>query len=255
VDGDGESDLDPSRTYYFGGSGGGIWGVQFLALEPSVATGVVTALGDGLGDVVRLGAARPLLGASLGSRTPSLLNGGPDPLVPTNPFPFRENLPLRNQPLVVNDIPGAIAIQELLDRVEWAMQSGEAVSHASHLRARPLEGLHAKAVLIQFAKGDKQIPNPTTTAFLRAGDFADRATYFRNDIAYAANPTLPKDPHQFWYNIFTAPAVTMIALQAEEQAATFLASDGQLTIDPDGAGPLFETPIAGPLPEGLSFIP
>jgi len=26
-------------------------------------------------------------------------------------------------------------------------------------------------------------------------------------------------------------------------------------IDPDGAGPLFETPIVAPLPEDLSYIP
>jgi hypothetical protein len=30
--------------------------------------------------------------------------------------------------------------------------------------------------------------------------------------------------------------------------ATFLASDGQTTLDPDGPGPLFETPFAGALP-------
>jgi hypothetical protein len=35
----------------------------------------------------------------------------------------------------------------------------------------------------------------------------------------------------------------------------FLASAGTVTIDPDGAGPLFETPIFGPLPETLNFIP
>ncbi|HVI70291.1 MAG TPA: hypothetical protein VM656_02250 [Pyrinomonadaceae bacterium] len=29
---------------------------------------------------------------------------------------------------------------------------------------------------------------------------------------------------------------------------------GGLTIDPDGPGPLFEVPLAGPLPEDLAFI-
>jgi hypothetical protein len=37
--------------------------------------------------------------------------------------------------------------------------------------------------------------------------------------------------------------------------ATFLASSGAVTIDPDGPGPFYETPIAGPLPETLNFIP
>jgi dienelactone hydrolase len=255
VDDDGTADLDPSRIGFFGGSGGGVWGGQFLALEPDVATGVLASLGGGLADVVRLGNARPLFGAALAARTPSLLNGGPDPLIPSSPFPFRENLPPRDAPPLVTSIPGAIAIQELIERVEWVMQSGEVVGHASHLRARPLPRLQAKAVLIQFAKGDKQIPNPTTSAFLRAGGLADRATYFRNDLAFAANPALPKDPHQFWYNLFTSPAATAIALASEEQAAAFLESGGALLVDPDGAGASFETPIAGPLPEDLSFIP
>jgi hypothetical protein len=26
-------------------------------------------------------------------------------------------------------------------------------------------------------------------------------------------------------------------------------------IDPDGAGPIFETPMVGPLPEDLAFLP
>jgi hypothetical protein len=255
VDGDGAQDLDPSRILFFGGSGGGNWGGQFLALEPDVAAGVLTVLGGGLGDVARLGAGRPVFGASLGARVPSLLNGGPDPLQPTNPFPFRENLPQRDQPAVINDIPGAIAIQDLLDRLEWVMQPGEVAAWSPHLRARPLDGLQAKEVLIQLAKGDKQTPNPTTSAFLRAGGLADVASYFRNDLAFAANAALPKDPHQFWYNIFTSPTATAIAVAAEEQAAAFLASGGVQIVDPDGSGSMFETPIAGPLPEDLSYIP
>lgn len=35
----------------------------------------------------------------------------------------------------------------------------------------------------------------------------------------------------------------------------FFVSDGTVAIDPDGPdGPLFEVPIAGPLPEDLGFI-
>jgi hypothetical protein len=35
-----------------------------------------------------------------------------------------------------------------------------------------------------------------------------------------------------------------------------LASNGALTLDPDGpAGPIFEVPVVPPLPEGLNFIP
>jgi hypothetical protein len=42
---------------------------------------------------------------------------------------------------------------------------------------------------------------------------------------------------------------------ARQQIAEFFASDGVNVIDPDGIGPLFEVPVAGPLPEELNLIP
>jgi len=61
------------------------------------------------------------------------------------------------------------------------------------------------------------------------------------------------DPHTFLSNIGGASGP--LAVAAQQQIATFLASGGTVTIDPDGPGPFFETPIAGPLPEGLNFLP
>src|SRR5215216_5807885 len=58
---------------------------------------------------------------------------------------------------------------------------------------------------------------------------ADRATFFRFDLAYAQNPAIGTNPHEF-----LAEAGSAIALQGKGQIATFLASDGQVTIDPDG---------------------
>ena len=42
--------------------------------------------------------------------------------------------------------------------------------------------------------------------------------------------------------------IAQAAVAAQNQIALFFASDGATTIDPDGAGPLFETPIGIPLP-------
>ena len=53
---------------------------------------------------------------------------------------------------------------------------------------------------------------------------------------------------------FLDPAARPIALGYWEQIGTFLASDGMEIIHPEPAA-YFETPIQGPLPEGLSFIP
>ena len=246
VDADGQADLDSSRIYYFGQSFGGIYGTKFLAVEPNVAAGVPNVAGGAIIEITRLSPTfRPLLTAALGARVPSLLN---------LPGAFNENIPLRDLPPVVNTVPGAMAIQEYIDRAEWVTQAGNPVAYAPHLRRDPLHGVPAKSVIFQFAKGDQTVPNPTTSAILRAGDLADRATYFRNDIAFAANPAVPKNPHTFLTRI-NVPAVAAVAFGAQQQIATFFASDGTAIIDPDGAGALFEVPIAGPLPEDLSYIP
>jgi len=50
-----------------------------------------------------------------------------------------------------------------------------------------------------------------------------------------------------------ASSAAALAVAAQEQIATFFQSDGAVIIDPDRAGPFFEVPIAGPLPEGLNF--
>jgi len=130
----------------------------------------------------------------LDKHVPSLLNGGPDPILypgnpspfPANTFPFRDNLPPFCDEPCTNTIPGAIAIQEEIERIEWAGQSGDTLAYASHVRKNPLAGNEAKPVLYTFAKGDENVANPTTSALLRAGDLGDRAAFFRNDLAYAA---------------------------------------------------------------------
>jgi len=255
VDGDGSVDLDGQRIYYAGQSFGGIYGTIFLGVEPSIQAGVPNVAGGSIIEIVRLSPSFRLLGAiALASRQPPLINL--PPLPPPTPFPFNlvfnENIPLRNQPPVVNNVPGALAIAEVFDRTEWVSQSGNPVSYAPFIRKRPLTGNAAKPVIFQFAKGDMTVPNPTTTAILRAGDLADRATYFRNDLAFVASGT-SKNPHTFLTNISGPGAPYAIA--AQRQIATFFATNGATTNDPDGPGPFFETPIAGPLPETLNFIP
>jgi hypothetical protein len=152
---------------------------------------------------------------------------------------FNENLPLRNgisltvrlqggssqtiQSPVTNTVEGAMAIQDFLDDSVWVQQSGSPVAFAPYLRKNPLAGGPAKPVIFQFAKGDETVPNPNVTAILRAGDLADRATYYRHDLAFADNHNLPWDPHTFLVDNTTFQAIT---LGAQEQIATFFASDG-----------------------------
>jgi hypothetical protein len=156
---------------------------------------------------------------------------------------FDENMPLRNLPIVTDTVPGASAIQEVIDRNEWAQQAANPAAYAPYI---------TQPVIFQFARGDKTVPNPTASAIFRACGCAARATLFRNDLAFAANPALPKNPHTFLTNVGGPGAP--FAFEAQAQIATFFASDGGTTIDPDGLGPFFETPTSI-VPEDLAFIP
>ena len=115
----------------------------------------------------------------------------------------------------------------------------------------PLAHVPEKTVLIQFARGDQVVPNPLTSTMLRAGDLADRATLYRHDLASAENPLLLKVGHPFAYLV---TVFGDISRGAQEQIATFIESDGATVIHPEPAR-FFEVPLAGPLPEDLSFIP
>ncbi len=275
VDGDGFSDLNSSRIYYFGWSLGGIYGTVFLSVEPRVQVGVFNSPAGPIIERQRLsvfpGLGRELLGQSLALRTPWLLNapgitslGG----VAVNPPHFNENFPLRDgiplrvrladgtsqdiQSPVTNTVTGAMAIQEVVENAKWVSDSGNPVAYSPHLRRDLLAGVPTKSVIYQFGKGDQIAPNPTATAIVRSGDLADRATFYRHDLAFAENPTLPTQPHGFMVRI-EIPAFRAIALGAQEQIAVFFATGGEVIIHPEPAR-FFEVPIVLPLPEDLGYI-
>jgi integrase len=117
VDGDGVMDLDPSQIFYFGLSfGGGALGQLFMAIEPDVKVGVLASPAgmNSRFDLIRMRpAGRAQAGEALAARIPSLLNSpglnswGGVPVA--GPF-FNENTPLRNLPIVTNQVAGAMDI-------------------------------------------------------------------------------------------------------------------------------------------------
>ena len=138
--------------------------------------------------------------------------------------------------------------------MSWVSQASNAVAYAPYLRESPLPGRPKKQVLVQFAKGDRSMTNPTTTALIRAGQLTDRTTLYRAELAQTSDPRgMPKNPHNFLLGVDTAERP--FALAAQRQIAAFLASGGTKILDPDGDGDVFETPIKGPLPEDLGFLP
>jgi hypothetical protein len=242
VDGAGGADLSTTRIYYAGQSFGGIYGVPLLGLEPDVRAGVANVPGGPIIEIARLSPNfRILVGLALLTRQPSLYNTSPPDPALNN---FNENIPLRNQPIRIDTVPGASAIQKAIDNSEWAQQAANPAAYAPFVAP--------ERVIVQFARGDRTVPNPTTSAILRAGDLASRATLYRHDLAFAANAAVGTNPHAFLTGV--AGAGAGFAFAAQQQIATFFASDGALTVDPDAAGPFFETPTSM-VPEDLAYLP
>ena len=77
-----------------------------------VRAGVVNVPGGPIIEIARLSpASGRSWGISLISRMPSLYNAAPNPSFTS----FKENIPLRNEPIRVDTVPGASAIQQVID--------------------------------------------------------------------------------------------------------------------------------------------
>jgi hypothetical protein len=260
VDGDGSVDLDASNILFLGNSFATGYETCFLAVEPEVRIAVIGSPGalPGRPDLLtKRPSGRTLVGAWLADRTPSLLNdayglttwGG---IPVTAPF-YNENMPLRDVPPVTNTIPGAMAIQEHFDRIEWVQASNDFATQSRHLVVEPLPGVPAKTVLVLFAKGDLTAPNPRSSALVRFGQLRERTIYYRNDLAFAEDPTVPKNPHTFLQPIAGAGIAAQVARGGQLTIAEYLASGGTVINHPTPTR-FFEFPIEV-LPEDFSFIP
>ena len=248
LNGDGRPDLDPSRIYYVGESLGSLYGTIFSAIEPGVRASVLNVGGGTVEDIVRWSSAYHGLAAGLlASRTPSLLN---------LPNDFNDNYPFPDQPVRVNDVPGAIQIQNALELYEWLDSPGDPVYYAPHLVASPLPGVPAKNILFQFARADQTMPNPATTRLIQAAQ-QPLTWEYRHDLALAAGLPLPQDPHPFLALFIGISGTTVefpsleaiyIGLAAQQQVAGFFASDGVSAPDPNTYLPPF-------LPQGLFEVP
>jgi hypothetical protein len=96
---------------------------------------------------------------------------------------------------------------------------------------------------MQFARGDRTVTNPANSALIRAAGLQSSAWEYRHDLARGLVPDLPLDPHPFLVLFVALDGSTVqlpglaglaISLDAQNQIAGFLSSDGA-TI-PDGNG-------------------
>lgn len=234
VDGDGSVDLDRERIAYVGQSFGGIYGTLLMAVDPLVRVGVLNVAGGPIVEIARQSPVfRGLVGDQLKRRQPPLMNGEQD---------FTESIPLPGEAPVREPAAGALDIQAYFDRAEWLSQPANPVAFAPYLKQAPLLGVGVKAVLYQWAVGDRTVPNPTTAALLRAGLLQPVSSLYRHDLAGLSERF--KNPHGFL--VWTAfPEVYAIGRAAQEQVARFFVSGGR-QIEP--VLPQFE--IGAALPAG-----
>ena len=139
----------------------------------------------------------------LGSRVPSLLNLKTD---------FASDSVLCNQPAHVVSVPGAPAIQEYFERIEWLSMPGDQMAYAPHLSWSTLPGVPAKRVLIQFGKGDLRAVNPTETALVLSANMQQTTSFYRHDLAREMWPDLNPDGHLYALRISPLPTVPLTVL-------------------------------------------
>ncbi len=192
--------LDPSKIYYSGISLGAIYGSMLHAVAPDIQTAALVSGGGSLIDISRWTQAsflRTITIATVGNRTPSLLNNGND---------FNDNYVLRDQPPLVNNVAGAIDIQNLFGNLEWLQSAGDPLSFATHLKLSPLPNVPAKQALFFIPRGDKTVPNPQESNLIRAAGMLNSSLLYRSWIRRLRRRsswarTLSDDPHAFLVDI------------------------------------------------------
>jgi hypothetical protein len=254
IDGDGARDLDPNQISYWGWSLGANYGMGFYAVTPEVTAAAFESIGGPATEHRRLSpVARGRVGEWLAARTPSLLNSTDgltsiDGVTMPPPY-FNENQPLRDEPPVVNTVPGAIAIQQWLERRTWIGRNADAAAYAPLVGTRP--------VLLHFALGDQRHQNPGTSEIVRTGKLAAQTVLFRHDLFF---PTLDpavqvqgaiKQAH-WWFSALGQAPQRPIVLDAQGQSAQFLASGGTV-LAPMTNPQYWEVPTTT-LPDTLNYI-
>jgi hypothetical protein len=221
ADGTGKPTLDGSRIYDVSHSFGVTYGTILNAMEPNVRAAALIA---GAGSIVDAAAiALPFRGltaiAFLSGRVPNLLNRGD--------YNYEQNYVYRNLPPVVNDIPGAIALQNFFERSEWYQNNGDALGYVTHLQQSPLPGNPKKPILTMWHTKDVTMPNPMTLQWLRGYGLTGLDRAFRQDLARTMVPRLPADPHRFTFleGPFI-PEMDTISAALQAEITGFFQADG-----------------------------
>jgi pimeloyl-ACP methyl ester carboxylesterase len=259
LDGDGKPDLDASRIYYAGESLGAMYGTVLTAVEPTVRAAMLNVGGGSTVDIARWSPSyRALSIEMLATRVPQLLNRHDS---------YNEDYVLPGQAPHVVRAPGAMAIQNVFESLEWLSMQGDPMAFAPHLSGAPLAGAVARPVLWQFARADRTMPNPATANLIKAANGLASTWEYRHDLARAKAPDLPLNPHPFLalFVSLDGSAIKLpgfdglsITLDAQQQMAGFFSADGAAIPNPNFLSfvlfgfPVFEQPATLPTDFGYA---
>jgi pimeloyl-ACP methyl ester carboxylesterase len=250
LDGDGTPDLDASHIYYAGESLGAMYGTVFTALEPSVRAAMLNVGGGSTIDIARWSPSyRDLTIEMLATRVPELLNRHNS---------YNEDYVLPGQAPHAVRVPGALAIQNVFESLEWLSMQGDPLAFAPHVGV---------PVLWQFARADRTMPNPATANLIKAANGLGSTWEYRHHLARAKAPDLPLNPHPFLalFVSLDGGAIQLpgldglsITLDAQQQMAGFFKSDGTAIPNANGLSqlifgfPVFEQPATLPTDFGYA---
>ena len=180
----------------------------------------------------------------------SLLVGVPaDVLVRRDPLPLAEYFRAHGLVLVVT--------LDATDGLNRAAEAPGLVAAGRSLAEPEVRELYRHyAVAIDTLLRPDYLGLAAETNLIRAANMRESTTLYRHDLALAAVPDLPRNPHSIFYSGST-PDGEVIASAAKREMAEFLASGGARIPDvnylvrPRFGVDLFGVPQI--LPEGLSF--
>lgn len=245
LDGDGGADLDSTRISLLGQSLGGALGTLLAATAPAIGSAVLNVPPGAEVDTFRWSPVfHPVFGvAAVSNRQPSLLNQGAD---------FDDDMPFPWEAVRIRTLPGAAQLQDFFERSEWLSALATPTFLAPYLKQATLPGSPIKRVLFQFALGDKTVPNPSTSALIRAANLREQSTLYRADLAKAAVPSMLDDPHSYLVPL-GPPQSLFVSIATLQQAILFLQSpagvpppDVNSVVRPIFGADLFETPATLP---------
>jgi hypothetical protein len=233
----------PADRGYFGISNGGRIGGILMGVDPRIPTAVLnvppSAAFVPLADQWRSGWSLQF------SYMKPALNNAPHPVLDF----FTEDIPWRGEPVQVGLVEGAEAIHAFIDRARWAATPMNAAAYANRY------AVLGKKVMVQVARGDAAVNNPSTADLIREGGLQSssclvwpRRSKWESQISGSWLGSI----HVFSFMPYIGPNwhPGVIGQGARDQISAWISSRGTALYDPDssgnlfGQGDVFEVPIS-----------